>query len=110
MKQENKELNVVLIMDGKIDKDMEIISGGMQTNPKWDDYLDFYKQEYRPYIIQIRKYIEDNSLIGTTGEEQNNWSFKFNDGRHLGFTWRAWGDLMQAIVNKNEGYMEYYMK
>ncbi|KKN13197.1 hypothetical protein LCGC14_1008950 [marine sediment metagenome] len=87
----------------------EGIMGGDSSNPKWDEYIRQYKRKYKPYIRLIRKYIIENKLIGITGDQQNEWAFEFSDGANLGFSWRAWGDLMQAIVNKREGYMTYYM-
>lgn len=90
-------------------EDYEGIMGGDSTSPMWSEYLRYWKVKYRPHIRLLRKFIIENGLIGTTGEDQNHWTFKFSDGVHLGFSWRAWGDLMQAIVNKKEGYMAYYM-
>lgn len=83
----------------------------MSTNPTWEEYLSDYHDKYHPHFELIKKHIEDNGLIGLTGEQKQDMdlSFKFSDGTHFGFTWRAWGDLMQAIVGKKEGYMAYYM-
>jgi hypothetical protein len=33
---------------------------------------------------------------------------EFSDGRTLSFTFRAWGDFAQAVVNQREGYLSYY--
>lgn len=87
------------------------ISGGMNTNPTWDEYVDGYKEEYKQHLQLIKKAIEENGWIGITGEDQQNLkiAFRFSDDSYWSFTWRAWGDLMQAIVNKREGYMAYYM-
>lgn len=85
--------------------------GGDSSNPSWDEYVEGYKEEYREHIKLIRKAIEENGWVGYTGEDQEreNIQFRFSDGSLWGFSWRAWGDLMQAIVNKKEGYMAYYM-
>jgi len=93
------------------DKGTFTLMGGDSSNPSWDEYVDGFKEEYRPHIKLIRKAIEDNGWIGLTGENQDNENiqFRFSDGSLWGFSWRAWGDLMQAIVNKKEGYMTYYM-
>lgn len=87
------------------------IMGGDDSNPTWQEYSDSVKDEYKQHFELIKKAIEDNGWIGMTGERQQNEniSFKFSDGIHYRFTWRAWGDLMQAIVGKREGYMKYYM-
>lgn len=83
--------------------------GGDDSNPSWEAYLSDYNEEFRPHVLLIKKCIEDNGLVGTTGQDADDMYFKFSDGHVWGFTWRAWGDLMQAIVDKREGYMAYYM-
>jgi len=90
-------------------EDYNPMMGCYSSNPSWEQYLNDYKEEYRPHVLLLKQVIEENGLIGMNGSQQNNMSFKFSDGQHWGFTWRAWGDLMQAIVDKNEGYMAYYM-
>ena len=83
--------------------------GGDSSNPTWEEYLEDYKDEYKPHVLLIKKSIEENEMIGYKGEDADDLYFKFSDGHIWGFTWRAWGDLMQSIVNKKEGYMAYYM-
>lgn len=91
-------------------KNYDPIMGGMQTSPLWEEYLSDYKDEYKPHLELIKKAIEELGWVGETAERKaNQWFFVFSDGTALGFTWRAWGDLMSAIVGKNEGYMAYYM-
>jgi len=87
------------------------ISGGDSLNPSWDEYLDRFDDKFVPHFKLIKQVLEKSNHIGDTGEDQQNLgiSFKFSDGNHFSFTWRGWGDLMQAIVNKREGYMKYYM-
>jgi len=85
------------------------IMGGDSSNPTWEEYLEDFKDEYKPHVLLIRKSIEENGLLGYTGQDADELWFKFSDGQIWGFTWRAWGDLMQSIVNKREGYMAYYM-
>lgn len=89
--------------------EFDVIMGGNQLNLSWKEYLEGWKEKYHPHIKLLKKFIIENGMVGATGKEQNHWSFKFSDDVHLGFTWRAWGDFMQAIVNKKEGYMRYYM-
>lgn len=95
------------------DKSLEeiVISGGDNNNPTWHDYLKGFKKKYRPHMLLIREAIRENGYIGITGEQmqEKNLAFEFSDGTLFSFTWRGWGDLMQAIVNKREGYMTYYM-
>ena len=83
--------------------------GGDQSNPSWDDYIASFTEDFSPYIRSVRKYVRDNDMVGMTGQQQNELYFAFDDGTEITFTWRAWGDLMQAIVDESEGYMTYYM-
>jgi len=83
--------------------------GGDSSNPSWEEYVADFKSEFQDHVKLIRKSIEENGLVGEKGEFANDLSFKFSDGQHWGFTWRAWGDLMSAIVDKREGYIAYYM-
>ena len=89
-----------------------ILLGGNPNNPTWEEYLDQYVDDFRPNMLALKEHIETSGLLGMTGEEMQNQgegAYRFSDGREIAFTWRAWGDLMQAIVNKREGYMAYYM-
>lgn len=91
-------------------KDYQPIMGGMDTSPNWEEYLSDYKDEYKPHLILVKKAIEDLGWVGETADSKANYTcFVFSDGASFGFSWRAWGDLMSAIVGKNEGYMYYYM-
>jgi hypothetical protein len=74
------------------------ILGGDNRNQSWQEYFDEMKQS-----------IEDNRLIGCTGQYADDLYFKYSDGVVFSFSWRGWGDLMQSIVDKREGYMTYYM-
>jgi hypothetical protein len=92
------------------EKNVFTMIGGNSRNLTWDEYLNQFKEDYQPHVLIIWKSIEENSLIGETGQSfANDHSFQFSDGEIWTFTWRAWGDLMQAIVNKREGYIAYYM-
>ena len=83
--------------------------GGDSTNPTWDEYLDCWKLEVQPHIIAIKDAIVKHGLVGVTADKICN-EIWFEVGEYaFSCTWRAWGDLMQAIVNKQEGYMAYYM-
>jgi len=86
------------------------IFGGDPSNPTWEEYLAQYDDEFKPHIIAIRKAIEESEWMKATAEQFcNNHIFECSDGITYAFSWRAWGDLMQAIVDKREGYMSYYM-
>ena len=87
-----------------------IIMGGDDSNPTWEVYLKDWFEEYRPHINLIKDAIEKLEWVGETGgSKANTTAFEFSDGICISFSWRAWGDLMQAIVNKQEGYLTYYM-
>lgn len=91
-------------------EDYHPIIGGMDTAPNWEEYLSNYKDEYKPHLILVKKAIENLGWVGeTAASKANNTCFVFSDGTSFSFSWRAWGDLMSAIVGKNEGYMAYYM-
>ena len=102
--------NYAFSASGKKDDDNYIpIIGGDSSNPSWQEYLDDYKDEFKPHILLLREAIKENGMVGYTGQDADNLYFKFSDGIVFGFSWRGWGDLMQAIVDKQEGYMAYYM-
>jgi hypothetical protein len=91
-------------------KDWIPILGGDDSNPTWEEHLNSFKESLQPHIKLIRRAIEDKGWVGETGQSiANHWYFVFSDGVAMGFSWRAWGDLMQAIVGRREGYMHYYM-
>lgn len=106
-----KGLSVEVVTNLSIDEAGKAywVIGGDDRNPSWEDYLNDYRDEFKPHVLLIRKFIEENGLIGETGDAANGWCFKFSDGEVWGYSMRAWGDLMQSIVDKNEGYMAYYM-
>lgn len=99
----------VVETDDTIKKKPHHFLGGDSNNPSWEAYVSDFKEEYQDHVRLLRKCIEDNGLVGITGQDADDMYFRFSDGETWGFTWRAWGDLMQSIVDKREGYMTYYM-
>ncbi len=85
------------------------ILGGDNRNQSWQEYFDEIKEELKPHVLLLKQSIEENHLIGCTGQDVDDLYFKYSDGVVFSFSWRAWGDLMQSIVDKREGYMAYYM-
>lgn len=86
--------------------------GGRSPAPaSWDDYLVEYVEEFRPVLMAIKECCEREGIVGTTGDAMaNDHYFAVEPGGwEVSFSWRAWGDLMQSIVGKGEGYMAYYM-
>lgn len=96
--------------NGAKEENVHTVFGGDDRNPTWEEYVDDYKEEFQPHMKLIRQSLEVNNRIGETASRcANSYNFSFSDGNVFRFSWRAWGDLMQAIVNKKEGYMAYYM-
>lgn len=86
-----------------------IISGGMDDPPTWTEYLAFMPMDLTPYLCGIRAAIEAEKLTGVAASDFCNYHYwEADDGVRIVFTWRAWGDLMQAIVGKRQGYWSYY--
>ncbi|KKM79563.1 hypothetical protein LCGC14_1348550 [marine sediment metagenome] len=95
---------------GDYPKDVVPLMGGMDTNPTWDEYLDIFEDDFQPVLKAIREAVEREGHIGKTGDQFCNYHhFLISDGQRVAFSWRAWGDFMQAIVGRREGYMTYYM-
>lgn len=108
--QNDAGLVLTLMNEGEYPKEYVPIMGGLDTNPTWEEYLSDFKENFKPHLELVKKAIEEMGWVGKTGEEIcNYWYYSFSDGTNFGFSWRAWGDLMQAIVGKREGYMAYYM-
>lgn len=97
------------VTDASIEDCMGIM-GGNPDNPTWEEYLQDFNEKYHPHFELLKKAIYELEWVGETADSiANDYSFVFSDGIKLSFSWRAWGDLMQAIVGKREGYMTYYM-
>ena len=89
---------------------MQCTRQSAQSEPGWSEYLGRFKPEWRPYVRGIRECCEREGIVGTTGGKMaNRHHFEAADGHTFELTWRAWGDLMSAIVDEQEGYMRYYM-
>lgn len=96
------------IMDGE---NYHPILGGrdLENPPDWEGYLGYFKETANPYFETLKQFVIDHGYVGSTGEEMDDSVFEFSDGVVYGFSWRGWGDFMQAVVGKREGYMKYYM-
>ena len=104
------ETGLELIVTTDNIEDYSVISGGLDSSPNWEEYLSDYSNEFKGHLVLIKQAIEKLGWVGETAEHRANETlFYFSDNIVLGFSWRAWGDLMSAIVGKNEGYMAYYM-
>jgi hypothetical protein len=104
----DKELTLEVTEIADDHPNTRIIAGGDPGNPLWDEYYQDTIDEYKPHMSLIKEWVLEQDKI-PTGEDLNGEYFVFSDGLAIGFTWRGWGDLAQAIANKKEGYMKYYM-
>ena len=102
-------LSLTILIGNYDHLDPYIIVGGDPSNPSWQEYLESYKEEYHPHILLLKRSIEENGLLGYTGQKADDFTFQFSDGQTWAFTWRGWADLMSAIVDKKEGYIKYYI-
>lgn len=87
-----------------------LVSGGDLSKPIWSEYIESYPKTIQPYVLEIRKVIEHNNWHSKTGEDMNMTLFEFLDGVTFVFTWRAWGDLIQALHYQREGFYKHYMQ
>ncbi len=85
------------------------LMGGDLMNPTWREYLDDFSSEWRAVMIAIARCVRKSWCWKITANKCCTIWFETDDGHTLKFSWRAWGDFMQALVNKREGYMTYYM-
>ena len=94
------------------DEKYHIQLGGDRSNPTWDEYFQQFYPEWQTYIEGIRECLLASDLMGKCANEIDNDNLHFvaEDGHTFAFSARAWGDLMQAIVGRREGYMAYYYK
>ncbi len=93
----------------ELDKNYFIISGGIEPPPSFKEYVNDYQKNFKVYILAIKKVVEKANLLDTPANKITNdiW-FELSDGHAVVFTWRGWGDLIQSIRNKREGYMAFY--
>ena len=97
--------------DHPMDDDHVVLMGGDPSDPTWEEYIAEYNDDFRPCLEAVRRAIEAAGIVGVTADRFcNDNYFRLSNGRTVSFSWRAWGDLMQAIVGKREGYMAYYMR
>lgn len=100
----------VQIKKGRPDKPIDWkLGGGDDRNLTWDEYLSEVMDEYKEHFIVLRACVETSEFYKAPGDKfSNTHYFEFSDGITCSFSFRAWGDLMQAIVGEREGYMAYY--
>lgn len=103
------ELTVKVVQDDQ-DEQQVVVSGGRSDNPTLEEYINELSDEWKPKIQVLADFIKNSEYYKMTADRFcNDNHFRFSDGREIAFTWRGWGDFMQAVVNEREGYMAYYM-
>ncbi len=104
-----KKLTVEVVQDEQ-DENIVIVTGGRADNPTFEEYISDLTPEWKEKMKVLKYFLKESEYYKITADRFcNDNHFRFSDGREIGFTWRAWGDLMQAIVGEREGYMTYYM-
>ena len=81
--------------------------GGDLSQPTWETYLSRLTEDEQQVVTAIKEAHERDGL-DVYGDDMNEGGFLLSDGRFFQCSWRAWGDLRQAFVNKQEGYLRYY--
>lgn len=85
------------------------LMGGDPDPKTWEEYKSQFNEDYQGHIQAARQAFEESGLIGCLAMEFcNNVDVEFSDNTSLTFSFRAWGDFMDAIIGKKEGYMAYY--
>jgi len=91
------------------------LGGWFGNGHRWEDFIDIWHDEVKPYLEAIRTSVLENSYKFSGNYHQNgpNGVPVFEDGTMGSFSFRAWGDLMAAIwsteENKDYHYMDFYM-
>ena len=84
-----------------------IITGGFPKPQSWSEYLGKFSKKEQKILQTIRKAIEEMGWVGTKANQKADiTAFRINNDL-IQFTHKAWGDLMAAIVNKQEHYTIY---
>ena len=83
--------------------------GGLEPAPSWDKYVEIQGPTARPLLDSARAWLSSREgKIPNAFDWAADHYLEFSDGRTLSFTFRAWGDFAQAVVDQREGYLSYY--
>lgn len=81
---------------------------------EWDEYRAAFVESVHPYLDAVRASIIEKEIRGDGSwhQEDPEGTPVFSDGKVLGLSMRAWGDLMAAIWttedDKQYSYMDFY--
>jgi len=83
--------------------------GGFEPSPNWAEYVLQYDEDLWPYLEAARQWaLGLEAWPGASDFAGENY-LAFSDGGSIVFSWRAFGDFLQAVAGRREGYLEYYL-
>lgn len=84
--------------------------GGFDPAPDWEEYLAQYDGQLHPYLEVAKIWaLSLREWPGASDFAAENF-LEFSDGVGMVFSWRSFGDFLQAVAGKREGYLEYYIR
>lgn len=84
--------------------------GGIDKKMFWEEYLAGFKKPAQRELMQVKKFIEEKQLFGLGGfDYQAKYEKEIDVLTPLirGFSFRAWGDLMAALMNSKTGKLQF---
>lgn len=90
------------------------MGGFFQRGMRWNEFIERYVDEYKPYYEAIRQDVIEKGIriTGAGHQYSENGVPLFEDNTIGAFSYRAWGDLMAAIWSEHEdmdySYMDFY--
>jgi hypothetical protein len=89
----------------------ENMMGGISEKLFWNEYVDgAVNEEVKAELEAVKKFVEENGLEGMGGfKYQEEWVHQIDALCPLinGFSLRAWGDFMAALMNTKVNKREY---
>lgn len=74
-----------LTVTEEVPEDCEVILGGMDTSPSWEEYLSDYTDEFKPHLRLIKKAIEDLGWVGYKADSAQGCYFGLYEKGDRGF-------------------------
>lgn len=87
---------------------------GMDQRHSWEDYVDIWFDEAKPYVIALRDSIVERGIreSGDWHQDSDEGVPLFEDGTVATYSFRAWGDLLAAVWEGVDRlpycYMDFY--